>query len=373
MPDNSADYGSRQFALPPELVGLNTLFQQGNAAIIGNVGPLLQPVSRADFATQSVPLPARLFSHNDQQSTWVSSAPEGAQFGWGGKFLDSVLAAGANTSLPVFSTIATVPSNTLFLTGRTVAAYQITVQGAPQIDLLEFFSAAEVPLIYQQLRAHFSGAYHTGSNLLERDLAVAATNSLQANEQYNQARANAQPLTTAFPANRLGAQLKAVAETISMRDLLMADRQIFLVGIGGFDTHSDQATTLPQLLAQLDSAVLAFYQSLEELNAAADVTLFTASDFGRTLVVNGDGTDHGWGAHHFVVGGAVQGRQLYGHIPTATVDHDQDAGGGRLIPTVAVEQFAQPLGRWFGLNDTELASALPNLANFSDPTLGFMG
>jgi len=157
-----------------------------------------------------------------------------------------------------------------------------------------------------------------------------------------------------------------VARTLSVRDVLGASRQVFFVGLGGFDTHSAQATALPGLQRDISDSIAAFYAATREMGIESAVTTFTAADFGRTLTVNGDGTDHGWGAHHFVVGGAVKGRDIYGDIPVAELGHSQDSGNGRLIPSVAVEQLAAPLGRWYGLNTAEIAQALPGLAAFPD-------
>ena len=216
----------------------------------------------------------------------------------------------------------------------------------------------------RRLRAHISGQNYRGDNLLVRDMANAFASALTTNDTYNAARRGAAPLGTAFPASPLGAQLRAVAETIALRQVLGVSRQIFFVGIGGFDTHSAQAQTLPGLLGEIDASVAAFSTAMRELGAQREVTLFTASDFGRTLAVNGDGTDHGWGAHHIVSGGAVHGQQIIGQAPPPTFDHPLDAGGGRLIPGLSVEQYAEPLGRWFGLSQDELDAALPALANF---------
>lgn len=375
-PDNAADFGGREFALTEEMSGLHGLFQSGNAAIAGNVGPLIQPVTRAEWEAETAVTPKRLFSHNDQQSTWMSGGPEGsAAFGWGGLFADAALASFANAD-EAFTAITTF-GNGLFLTGDQARPYQISPGGgAAEIDVLEQYErnqfTAELQAAYQNMRSHFAASTFTSSNLIERDMANAIGNALNTNESYNTALESAPTMTTVFPNSFLGAQLQSVAQAISVRNVLLASRQVFFVGIGGFDTHSSQAQDLPNLQRTIDEGVTAFFQATQELGIENDVTLFTASDFGRTLAINGDGTDHGWGAHHFVVGGAVQGRNIYGQVPVADFDHDQDAGGGRLIPTTSIEQFAEPLGRWFGLNDTEIAAALPNLSNFTDPPLAYV-
>ncbi|MHA7873486.1 MAG: DUF1501 domain-containing protein, partial [Hyphococcus sp.] len=306
---------------------------------------------------------------------WMSIAPEGAAaFGWGGLFADAALASFANAD-EAFTAITTFGSD-LFLTGQQARPYQVSTQGAAEIGVLKQFEAnqftPEAQQVYQNLRDHFSAARFASPNLIERDIASAIGNSLATNESYNAALESAVALATTFPSSFLGAQLRAVAEAISIRNVILASRQVFFVGIGGFDTHSNQAQDLPVLQADIDAAVTAFFQATQEMGVANDVTLFTASDFGRTLAINGDGTDHGWGAHHFVVGGAVQGRTIYGDVPVADFNHDYDAGGGRLIPSTSIEQFAEPLGRWFGLNSGEIAAALPGLSNFSAPSPVFV-
>ncbi|MEL6364034.1 MAG: DUF1501 domain-containing protein [Pseudomonadota bacterium] len=366
-PANAADYGGRQFALPPQLANLHNLFETGEAAILPNVGPLIQPLTRAEWEAENVPTPARLFSHNDQQSTWMSSNPEGAQFGWGGRFGDAALASNANF-LPDFTAITTL-GNELFLTGEVTRPYQIGLNGADEVFYLDIFESLRSgpggEQLYQDFRAHLTASDFQSANLIERDVKAALANSLLLNEQFNEARASLSPFAVAFPPTDLGGQLNAIAETISLQSEFQANRQIFFAAIGGFDTHSNQANDLPALQSEIDGAVAAFVAAMQEIGAYNDVTLFSAADFGRTLAINGDGTDHGWGATQFVVGGGVNGGVLYGDVPPAAFEHDYDAGGGRLIPNVSVEQFAEPLGRWFGLNDGELAAALPNLANFS--------
>lgn len=367
-PDNAADFGGREFALPEDMAGIHGLFQSGDAAIVGNVGPLIFPLNRAAWEAETIETPKRLFSHNDQQSTWMSSQPEGALFGWGGLFADAVIGGAPGPGAP-FTTITTL-GNELFLTGDQATPYQVSTGGVSGIEVLNFFDSSQPT--YQALRDHFGAANHADPNLIESDVATAIGNSLTTNETYNNAIDNAVPLMATFPQNFLGTQLRTIAEAISVRNILNVNRQVFFAAIGGFDTHSAQAADLPGLQQEIDGAVVAFHQAMVDLGLENDVTLFTASDFGRTLAINGDGTDHGWGAHHFVVGGAVAGRTIYGDIPDAAFDHTQDAGGGRLIPTTSVEQFAEPLGRWFGLNDSEINAALPNLANFTSLTPPFV-
>ena len=367
-PTNAANFGGRQFALPPEMSGLHGLFESGDAAIVANTGPLIRPLTRAQWDSKTVPVPKQLFSHNDQTSTWVASAPEGAVYGWGGRFADAAVNAGANTNRE-FTTI-TAMGNELFLTGQDVVPYQIGLNGAAEIDLLKRNQNSDISDL---LHRHFAATGFNRGNLIEKDIARIAEKSVVLNATYNEAVANLIPLSTSFPQTYLGAQLRSIANTIAIRDNLLARRQVFFAGLGGFDTHSTQAADLPNALTEVDQAITAFYAAVKEMGLGNDVTIFTASDFGRTLSVNGDGTDHGWGSHHFVVGSAVQGQQIYGTVPPPEFNHDHDAGGGRLIPTTSVEQYAEPFGRWFGLSNAELAVALPNLGNFSASSSAVQG
>lgn len=354
-PINSHQFGDRQFALPPEFSGIQQLFQSGSAAIVGNVGPLIEPITSNQIGAEQVKLPPRLFSHNDQQSLWMSGATEGAQYGWAGLYADAL----SNVGNP-FANISTGGAE-LLLTGKQTAPYIVSGGQAPTIAVVEQASEAN----HQQLTEHFSAEYFQQGNLLQQEIKNKIHNSFSANNLYNSATNQSAALATEFPNSSLSQQLETVAKSIAAREQLGSNRQVFSVAIGGFDTHSEQAASLPELQKQIDEAVVAFYQSMVELGLQNDVTLFTASDFGRTLASNGDGTDHGWGAHHFVIGGGVQGGQIYGDIPIADFNHPLDAGSGRLIPTQSVDQYAAALGRWFGIEQSELERIFPNLANFN--------
>lgn len=360
-----------QHALAPELSSIKALYDAGDAAVVANVGPLVEPVTRQAFEAGIAKVPPRLFSHNDQQNIWQAGAPEGAQFGWGGLFADAVLASGGNSNQPQFTTITTEEVGP-FLTGRNATPFRIGIDGAAQLNILEEFEDQTDPAFVNTVRDQLASRSFTGGNIIERDIAAKLANGLDSNDFYGQALASGMPNFARFGSGPLSAQLRAVANTIAVRGQLSASRQIFFVGLGGFDTHSAQAVDLPSLLRELDSGVAAFHAAMASQGLSQNVTLFTASDFGRTLAVNGDGTDHGWGGHHFVVGGAVRGADIYGDIPPATIGHLQEVGGGRLIPSLAVDQYAAQLGRWFGLGPSEIGAALPNLGRFSPPDWNFI-
>ena len=354
--------GGRQFALPPELQPLATLFDAGRAAIVANVGPLLRPTTRVQYESRSVLLPPKLFSHNDQQSVWQASVPEGAVYGWGGRIGDVLASANANST---FSSIS-VAGNAVWASGQSTLQYQVGPGGVVAVNAIgnaTLFGSVTAPQLLRRLisdpRAHVLQNDHT--KLMQR--------ALTANQELRAAMAAAPPLQTVFPEGSLAAQLRMAARLIAIRDAIGARRQVFFVSLGGFDHHAFLSSAHPPLLTQLAAGLSAFDAALGELNVRSQVTTFTASDFGRTLVSNGDGSDHGWGAHHFVIGGAVRGRDIYGQFPIVNVGTENDAGQGRFIPTTSVDQYAAGFARWMGLSDTQLADVLPNLQYFAPATL----
>lgn len=365
---NASDFPGRQFALPPELGPIHELVDQGNAAIVSNVGPLIVPMTRTEFSNGSAPRPPRLFSHNDQQSVWMASQPEGARFGWGGRIADMAEASAANPD-STFTTISAA-GNTVFLSGEIVGQYQVGSNGPSEIRGVGDNSLYGSQALPDLLEAHLRAEGQPLTNFLRRDFVNVVDTSIDANRTLRASFENAAPFTTAFPNSRLGSQLRVVAQIIALRATLGVSRQVFFVSTGGFDTHSNQANSIPNLHSNIAASMRAFYDATQELGVGNDVTAFTASDFGRTLTVNRDGTDHGWGGHHFVVGGSVAGNRMYGDFPEAAIGHSLDTNNGRIIPTTSVDQYAATLGGWFGLNSTELQDALPGLVNFSNPDIG---
>ena len=355
---------STGFALPPEMTNLKALFDEGSAAVIGNVGPLVQPTTLDDLLSGYPNLPPRLFSHNDQQSIWQASNPEGAQFGWGGLFADAVVASGLSIPSP-FTTIATA-SETLLVTGAET--FPFSGNGSLNLELQRVVADA-TGLNLNPLGALLTRQGQNADHLLTRDLSQLTINAFTDNRAYGAALSNAPDLGVEFPDGRVGRQLESIARTIAVNQEFSVNRQVFMAVAPTYDTHDYQADVLPQLHTELDTSIYAFTEALKNLGRYEDVVLATASDFGRTLSVNGDGTDHGWGGHHFVVGGAVNGGAIYGEIPDPVYNHSQDAGRGRLIPTISVDQYAAELGRWFGLTEYELDLALPNRANFMNAPL----
>ncbi len=373
---NSAGFGGRSFGLGPEMAPLHAMFEAGDAALIGSVGPLVVPTTRSEIEAKTVPLPPRLFSHNDQQSAWMSLGLEGARYGWGARFADMALAAAPGDD-PRFAAIST-GSNDVFLSGETARPFSVPGGGPRRIELYtnngRLGSGSAQNAARAVVESYFSGTDTGVSNLYMRDYGRGTSSGVEMGDAFRAAGASVPPVTASFPNTGLGKQMKTVAETVAMQQVLGVSRQVFYVSTGGYDTHSNQAGTMPRLLGELADAVAAFKTAMTGMGRWNDVTVFSASDFGRTLNDNGDGTDHGWAGHQFVAGGQVAGKRIYGSMPGYdTASADYTSSRGRLIPTVSVEQYAATLGRWFGLDPGELGVALPGLGNFVTRDLGFMG
>ena len=358
---------AHQYALAPGLAPLMPLFDSGKVGVLMNIGTLIQPTTKLQWNNKSVRLPAKLFSHNDQQSTWQSSAPEGAISGWGGRIGDMFEAGNTNSTF----TCVNVSGNAIFMSGNSAVQYQVSTNGSVPLNGLKsplFGSNAATEALrtlITQPRTH----------VLENEYNRVAKRSVDANTVLTSALATGAALATPYPAsNNLGDQLKMVARMIAAAPALGAKRQVFFVSLGGFDLHDKMATSHPALMKTVADAMAAFYASTVELGVADSVTTFTASDFGRTMTGNNDGADHGWGSMHFVMGGAVKGKSLYGTAPVVANGGPDDVGQGRLLPTTSVDQLAATLGKWMGVSDSALLTMLPSLSNWdaSKRTLGFI-
>lgn len=368
-PTNPSMVG-RQIAMRAELAPLKTLYDASRVAVFANVGTLVAPTTMAQYRARSVPLPPSLFSHNDQQSVWQTydGKREGARVGWGGKLGDLFAAANQFQNFTCISASGTA----VFLAGQTSVQMQVGNNGGLAINGIggtTLFGSNGAPTTVRRLITE------DRSNLFEKDYNATVKRSADAATTLNTALAafpaNVAPFNT-FPNTGLGNQMRNVARMIAARTALGARRQVFHVSIGGFDQHSGLVAGHGGRMAELAGAMAAFYQATVALGIADSVTAFTASDFGRTLDSNGDGSDHGWGAHHFAVGGAVRGGELYGTWPETRLGGPNDVGRGNLLPTTAVVQYAGTLASWFGVSAAQMPTVLPNAANFSQLNLGFM-
>lgn len=356
------------FGFHPSMPEMKDLFNQNRLAVLCNVGTLVQPLTRAQYQSGASgnPKPYQLFSHSDQtaqQQSSVSLTP--AQTGWGGRTADQLSGANAGAALPMVVSIAGV---SLFTTGQNARPLSIADANASLSQVLVLTGSEANKATMQQLRA------------LDNDsvLVKAFNDTTNQSVQTSQALASASPPALTFPNTSIGRQLKQVANLISLRSTLGMTRQIFFCSLGGFDTHNAQLTGQATLLQQLSQAMKAFYDATVTLGVEQQVTAFTLSDFGRTLQPAGSGaaqvgSDHGWGNHQFVMGGAVRGGDFYGKYPTLALGGPDDADSrGRWIPTTSVDQYAATLATWYGLSPSDVSSVFPFIGRFSTSDLGFM-
>ena len=369
---------TRQFALHPSMTGLAQLFNSGQCAVQLNVGPLVQPLTRVQYESSNTTLyrrPPQLFSHNDQQSIWQSSSPEGSKIGWGGNIGDLVIPPNPQLNSNSLFTCISVSGNTVFLAGDTALQYQVSTSGAIKIRPAtnsSVYGSSTLPTVLRAL------IQQTSTHVLENEYNKVTQRAINAETAITTAL-SLPDLSTTFGTDGLSQQLRMVARLIKGRSGLGARRQVFFVSMGGFDLHDNLISQQPILLGRLSAALNSFYNATVELGVQNQVTTFTASDFGRTLASNGDGSDHGWGSHHFVVGGAVRGKDFYGVAPPVSISNRYSTAGGvrvydaqdewhvgqgRLLPRTGVDQYAATLAKWFGVSDAELPLVLPHIANF---------
>jgi uncharacterized protein (DUF1501 family) len=365
-PINPTNTSSRPFALHGSMTALAQLFGEDKAAAIANVGPLVKPTTRAQWQNDDSFSPPNLFSHSDQQNQWQSGTAEaGTRTGWGGRIADQIAALNGTQNI---ATAIAVNGRSFFQQGTSVAPYAVSPSGYFGFESYDPKSSEAVSIAFGEMirlpRKHlFDVAWN---DVIKR--------GIDTQQVFQNALENATPLATQFPQTGLGDQLRTIARLIAARNALGVKRQVYFASIGGFDTHGeDQLNDQAELLGNVSNSMAAFYRATVELGVANNVTAFTMSDFGRDLPANGNrGSDHGWGSHHLVVGGAVQGNKLYGTFPTLRVNGPDDTTGGRWIPTTATEQYAATLARWFGLSSVEIANAFPALSRFPGGLLGFV-
>lgn len=357
------------YAFHGKLAEVASLFSSKELAVVANVGPLVQPLTRDQYQQQQAPIPSNLFSHSDQQLEWQTSIAQGhSPTGWAGRAADYIESQKINSG--AFPTFLSLSGNSLLGTG--VSTQPAAITPGQSLELQGFDSSGASQARWSALNSLLTT--NTGMSL-----AQAANDTLSHSiadaKSLSDALAKATPLKTQFPKSGLAAQLQQVAQIIQVHDDLGMRRQIFFCSLGGFDTHTNEIATHNNLYAQLSPALAAFYDATQELGMASNVTLFTESDFSRTLQpTSGGGSDHAWGANHLVVGGAVAGGQIFGQFPTYELAGPNDADTrGRWIPTTSVDQYGATLSSWFGIPDSALATVFPNFSNFSSKKLGFLG
>ena len=348
--------------------GLKSLFDAGKMAVLGNVGTLVVPTTKAQYTARSVPLPPQLFSHNDQQVEWQSSIPDKPfSTGWGGRTAD--LLDAMNTSGSISMAISLNGQNS-FQVGKRVVQFAVNPGGAISLSGSSTSTTSQAGL---RTRAQNDLLVAQNGNLFETAFAGLTQNAISDSAMLSGILSGNPPFTTAFSTSSLGQQLRTIARLVAAAPQLGLKRQIFFARVGGWDLHDAQLGAHSNLFADVSRNVAAFYRATVELGCSEQVTTFTASDFGRTYNTNGDGSDHGWGSNHLVVGGAVKGGDIYGKMADLTIRGPDDTGTrGSWIPTTSVDEFSATLASWFGVSATNLPLVFPNIGRFANPNLGFL-
>lgn len=408
------DADGHTYGFHPGCPELRTLFGEKKLAVLFNVGTLVRPTTRSDYASGLAAFrPPQLFSHSDQVTQWQTSIPDQPPTtGWGGRVAD-LLNSVANPSGSISMSVSLSGANT-FEVGNLITQYQVATSGAIVLSggLMSGTSA--------RVRAlkNILGVSHT--NLQRKAYAGVSNNAIAVGDALNTNiaasldptdspasytsqsaaapwrwntgltgiySAAAQPNGLGgFPNTTLGTQLKMIARLIQARGAgaFNMNRQIFFCSVGGYDTHTSQVlvngTDQPtnangahyKLLSEVSLCMSAFQRAMEQLSISDKVTTFTTSDFSRTLPTNSQGSDHGWGSHHLIMGGAVKGGLSYGQLPAFAINGPNDTGLGRWIPTISVDQHSATLAKWFGVDPSEIPTIFPNIGRFSSSDLGYM-
>ena len=353
------------YGFHPQLTRIQQLYNQGKASAVLNVGPLLRPISKQQYR-QGSSVPMNLYSHSDQQQAWQQAATSGPRSGWGGRTADAMQPSNQGALLPMAVSTA---GGALFTIGT--ATGPAIVNGGLGLGLSGSDGSASAmarDTAFQQVINFQSGL------TLVQAANKTINNGIQVGKVLNNVLTGPSGVATVFPNNGLGNQLKQVARIIKAHQTLGASRQIFFVSSGGFDNHDGLLAAQQGLYTGLNSAISAFYDATIELAMENNVTTFTESDFNRTFGPNGNnGTDHAWGSHHTVMGGAVKGGSMYGTFPTLAIGGPDDVGDrGLWLPTTSVEQYGATMASWFGVDSAKLDQVFPSLINFPNRNLGFM-
>ncbi len=362
----------QQYGLHPAMSNVRDLFEDGKVAFVANVGSLVEPTSKTDYEQGSTDLPLGLFSHSDQQMHWQTGLPQDrSPIGWGGKISD--LLQDMNSNQKISMNISLGGSN-VYQAGNNTVEYAID-----PYDGSYGINGYDDPWLFGQLRKAGIDSMLTKSyqDVFKQSYINVLDTAKTGHEEFSTAIDGVTPFATQFTDNDLSQSFHMIAKTIAARDTLGMSRQIFFVNYGGWDHHDDILDQQNEMLLEVDAALSEFNAAMEEIDMNDCVTTFTISEFGRTLTSNGNGTDHAWGGNVMIMGGAVNGKDIYGTFPSLALDSALEIGGGVLIPSTAADEYFAELSQWYGVSNTDLPMILPNVGNFynvngSAPPIGFM-
>lgn len=363
--------GQPSMAVHPSMPEVQQLYNSGRLAFVANVGTLIQPTTKVQYLNQSVRLPLGLFSHSDQIQQWQTSVPQNrSALGWGGRMADILQSMNTNQNISMSISLS---GRNVFQSGNKTVEYNIRPIGNGSVGIdgyngTTFFDQIKTQAVNSLMEEQYS-------DMFKKTYAGVVANAQKSHEQFSTA-IQGTSIKTVFSENQLSPSLGMVAKTIAARKNLNVSRQTFFITVGGWDHHDNVLKYQGRQLLDVSKALGEFNAALNELGVADQVTTFTISDFGRTLTSNGDGTDHAWGGNAMVMGGKVNGGQVFGKYPSLALGSNTEVGNGVLLPTTSTDEYFAELAQWFGVANTDLPSIFPNLSNFyslgNKPPIGFM-
>jgi uncharacterized protein (DUF1501 family) len=369
IPLNHSPLDGKMYGVHPDMPQTANLFNSGKLAWISNVGTLIEPVTKAQYEANSVQTPLGLFSHSDQIKHWQTGRPgERNSYGWAGRIADLIQSQNGNTSMSMNFSLG---GNNSFQKGESSNVFSIPSDGS--LGLRGNGSINNYLILREQVINNLLDQQY--SDVYKKTYVDTFKKSLEGNQELEEAIETLEEFETQFSANSLSDQLKMVAKVIAARETLGFSRQTFFVNFEGWDHHDEILEGQEEKLPILDSALSEFNSVLEEIGMSNKVTTFTISDFGRTLTSNGNGSDHAWGGNVMVMGGSVNGGQIFGDYPSLELDSEWMLPRGVLIPTTSASEYFAELAAWFGVGYGDIIDIFPDLPNFySGPgyPIGFM-
>jgi uncharacterized protein (DUF1501 family) len=365
--------GGKLLGLHPSMVHMKDMYDNGDLAFISNVGTLVEPIlNKTNFYNGIYDVPLGLYSHSDQVMHWQTSVPnERTAIGWGGKMADLLSACNNNQTISMNMSLS---GSNVFQTGNTTVEYALD----PYNGSTGLMGYNDPTWLVEQMRKQGTDNIIDASyqDMFKKTFIDVVKTSRDGHEMYEAALANISPFTTQFTDNDLSKSFETVAKTIAARSELGMSRQVFFIEYGGWDHHDEVVSSQAEMLTEVDNALFEFNAAMNELASSENsdinnsVTTFSVSEFARTLTSNGNGTDHAWGGNVFVMGGPVNGGNVYGSYPSLELDNPLEIGGGVLIPQLSADEYFAELALWFGVSETELSTIFPNIGNFYSPGNG---